>query len=394
MNPWRGLSGLPRALWILSAAGFVNRSGTMFLPFLILYLTKELGVSPSVAGGVFALFGFGALVAGPFVGRFADRFGPVRMMRLSLVLSGSLLLHDPLARTLPSIAVLTLLIAVANEAFRPASLSTISHLAAPEQRKAAFALNRLASNLGMSIGPALGGFLAAVSWPSLFFVDGATSLLAAATLILFFPRDVTFPSAPHESPGPSRREGLHDPALVFFLVALVPVSIVFFQHAASLPVYLVRDLGFPVWSFGLFHTINTLLIVLLEVPLNLATSRWPHRRTLALGSALVGAGFGALVFARSSPAVVLTIAVWTFGEMMLLPGMASWVADVAPPERRGAYMGLYGTAFNLAIVIGPPLGTYLLEHAGGSALWLTMFGLGLASAALFSRVKEPGRTGA
>src|SRR5512140_2208304 len=388
MNPWRGLSGLPRALWVLAGATLVKRSGTMFLPFLILYLTKDMGVSPSAAGAVFAIFGFGALVAGPFAGRLADRFGPVRMMRFSLVTSGALLLAVPLARSLPSIAGLTLLLALTGEAFRPASLAVISHLAAPDQRKAAFALQRLAVNLGMSIGPALGGFLAAVSWPALFLVDGATSLLAAATLVLLFPKDVSFPAARPASDEPHRREGFRDPVLAYFLLALLPVAVVFFQHESSMAVYLVRDLGFAVWTFGLLHTVNTLMIVFLEVPLNLAMARWPHRATLALGSVLVGTGFGALAFARSLPAVVLTIVVWTVGEMVLLPAMSSWVADAAPPESRGAYMGLYTMAFNLALVVGSPFGTALLEHGGGRALWLTMLALGLLSAALFTRVRE------
>ncbi len=171
----------------------------------------------------------------------------------------------------------------------------------------------------------------------------------------------------------------------------MPVGIVFFQHESSMALYLVRDLGIAVWVFGLLHTVNTLLIVFLEVPLNLATAHWPHRRTLVLGSLLVGAGFGALAFARSLPAVVATVVVWTFGEMMLLPGMASYVADVAPAGSRGAYMGLYTMAFSVAIVAGPPLGTALLDKAGGRALWLVMLAFGLLSALLFSRVREPDR---
>ena len=75
--------------------------------------------------------------------------------------------------------------------------------------------------------------------------------------------------------------------------------------------------------------------------------------------------------------------------MMLLPGMAAWVADVAPAGSRGVYMGLYGTAFSLAIVAGPPLGTALLERGGGKVLWLSMLALGLLSTLLFTRVKEP-----
>ena len=389
MNPWRGLAGLPRALWVLAGATLVNRSGTMFLPFLILYLTKDMGVSPSAAGGVFALFGIGALTAGPFAGRFADRFGPVRLMRISLVASGTLLLLVPLARSLASIAVLTLLLALAGEGFRPASLSVISHLAAPDQRKAAFALQRLAVNLGMSVGPALGGFLAAVSWPALFLADGVTSLLAAVTLVLLFPKDVSFPSARPAGEEPHRREGFRDPALDYFLLALLPVAVVFFQHESSMSVYVVRDLGFAVWTFGLLHTVNTLMIVFLEVPLNLAMSRWPHRYSLSLGSALVAVGFGSLAFARSLPAVILTIVVWTFGEMVLLPAMSSFVAEISPSGSRGVYMGLYTMAFNFAIVVGPPLGTALLEHGGGRLLWLTMLALGLASSALFARIREP-----
>jgi predicted MFS family arabinose efflux permease len=222
-------------------------------------------------------------------------------------------------------------------------------------------------------------------------VDGATSLLAAAMLLLFFPRDAALPKAAAPPAGVSRREGLRDPALVFFLAALVPVGIVFFQHESSMAVFLVRDVGYAVWIFGLLHTVNTLLIVFLEVPLNLATSDWPHRRALVLGSLLVAAGFGALAWARSLPAVVATVVVWTFGEMILLPAMSSWVADAAPESKRGAYMGLYTMAFSLALVVGAPLGTSLLEHGGGRVLWLAMLGLGLLSAVLFARVKDPRR---
>lgn len=391
LNPWRGLSGLPRALWVLAGASLVNRSGTMFLPFLVLYLTSQRGFTAGAAGVVFALFGAGSLVIAPVAGRMADRFGAVRLMRIALVASGALLLLVPFARGMPAIGGLTLLIALTGEMFRPASLSVVSHLAAPGQRKAAFALQRLAVNLGMSVGPAVGGFLAAVSWPALFIVDGVTSLLAAATLILFFPKNALPPAEPSSGLGASRREGLRDPALVFFLAALVPVCVVFFQHESSMSVFLVRDVGLAVWVFGLLHTVNTLLIVFLEVPLNLAMAHWPHRRALVLGSVLVAAGFGALAWARSLPAVVATVVVWTFGEMILVPSMSSWVADAAPPDKRGAYMGLYTMAFSFALVLGGPLGTSLLEHGGGRTLWLTMLGLGLVSAALFTRVKEPER---
>jgi predicted MFS family arabinose efflux permease len=388
VNPWRGLSGLPRGVWVLVAATLVNRTGTMFLPFLVLYLTRARGYTPGEAGATLALFGAGALLAGPLAGRLSDRFRPVRVMQISLTASGALLLVFPFVHSAFVISALVLLIAFVSEAFRPASLSVVSHLVAPERRKAAFALQRLAINLGMSVGPAAGGFLAEVSWPSLFIVDGVTSLLAALTLAFFPPREgsvSTGSGAPRPLPA---RPASVDARFLFFLAAVIPVGIVFFQHESSMALYFVRDLAFAASTYGLLHTVNTLLIVLLEVPLNLATSHWPHRRALVLGSILVGAGFGALAFARSLPGVILTIVVWTFGEMVLLPGLAAYVAEVAPEERRGAWLGLYTTSFNVALFIGPAFGTLLLEHFGGRVLWGTMFALGLLSALLFARVED------
>jgi MFS family permease len=318
----------------------------------------------------------------------------MRVMPGSLGISGALLLLFPLARGPLAIAGLAILLAFVSEAFRPASLSVIAHTVVADRRRSAFALQRLATNLGMSIGPAVGGFLAEVSWPALFLADGVTSLAAAGVLLALFPKEAGAPASAPETLDQPRRVGLRDPAFVLFLAAIVPVGIVFFQHESSMALYLVRDLGIAVWVFGLLHTVNTLLIVFLEVPLNLATAHWPHRLTLVLGSLLVAAGFGALAFARSLPAVVATVVVWTFGEMMLLPGMSSYVADAAPAGSRGAYMGLYTMAFSLAFVVGQPLGTALLDKAGGRALWLVMLALGLASALLFSRVLEPGRAAA
>ncbi len=160
MTRSEGLRALPRAVWVQCLATFVNRSGTMVLPFLLLYLTRDLGLSPSTGGAIVALYGATALVTSPFAGRLCDRFGPIRLMTVSLALSGLVLLAFPVARTPLAVAAATVLWAVVSELFRPASLSAIASAVGPENRKTAFAVNRLAINLGMSIGPALGGLLA------------------------------------------------------------------------------------------------------------------------------------------------------------------------------------------------------------------------------------------
>ena len=396
MNPWRSLRHLPRAVWILSFVTLINRAGMMALPFLVLYLTKNLGYAATTAGLVISVYGFGALIFAPISGKLSDRFGPFRLMQYSLLLSGVILLCFPLAAKLEVILLLTLLWAIISEAFRPASLSAITGIVPPEQRKIAYALNRLAINLGMSIGPAAGGFLILISYPMLFWVDGATSLLAGVVLAFALRKDQKFLAAiaqlqtevawSQTTAKASPRTALADKRLFFFLLAIIPVIIVFFQHESTLPLFLVSDLQLPESTYGILFSVNTILIVLTEVPLNLAMAHWSHRHTLTLGALLFGVGFGANIFATGLFSAALSVIIWTVGEMIFLPGAVAYMAEVAPAERRGEYMGLYQMTFSLGFTLSGWIGTTLFQHAGSVALWAMMLLAGCVSAAALWRI--------
>ena len=391
-NPWRGLAGLPREMWVLASATLVNRAGSMVLAFFVLYLTRDVGLSIGTAGLMVLLYGGGALVAAPVAGRLADRFGPIRVMRISLFASGLVMLVFPAARSLPAIVALTLALSVTAESFRPANLTIVGDLVAPAKRKPAFALNRLAINLGMSVGPAVGGVLAGVSFRWIFLVDGGTSLLSGVILAFStFPPHRRAPRELEDSIAPRLSAAAHrDPRLLYFLVAMFPISFVFFQHISTMPVYLVRDLKIPEAGYGLLFTLNTLLIVFLEVGINTATAHWPHRRTLALGAALCGIGFGSLAWARDVWQVAATVVVWTFGEMLIFPGMADYLTDIAPEARRGEYMGLSQMMMGLAFMLGPWGGLQILASRGPYELWLLTLALGLVAALLMLRLRGSG----
>jgi predicted MFS family arabinose efflux permease len=395
MNPWKGLKGLPREAWVLCISTLVNRSGTMALPFLVLYLTQGRGLPPAKASLVLSVYGLGGLFVGPLAGRVADRLGALRIMQWSLLLSGCILLVFPALGHYGTILALTVVLSVVTEAFRPANLSLLSQVVEPEQRKAVFALNRLAVNLGMSVGPAVGGLLAGTSFSLIFWVDGATSLLAALTLVF------GFRAGRGENAGrPAARGGAEegkpawrDAALWGFVVALLPVLAVFFQLNSTLPLFLVRDLGQKAAAFGFLLSINTLIIVFVEVPLNLAIAHWPHRRTMVLGVLLTGLGFGGYALAGGFWSAVPATVVWTFGEMLLFPGTAAFVADLSPESRRGEYMGLYTMTFAIAFTVGPFAGTVLYSALGASVLWGASAVAALVSALLMARVKEPAKEG-
>lgn len=384
MNPWRGLGGLPREVWILSGATLLNRMGTMALPFLALYATQGMGFSPARAGEAMLAYGAAALVAAPLGGHLSDRIGSLRVMRISLALSALLMTAIPLVRGWPAMLTLVMLWALAGESFRPASMAILTDLAPEDRRKAVFSLNRLAVNLGMSIGPVLGGLLAQRSFHALFWADGATSLGAALVLLLAIRSDPSRHSADHPPRHPFT--ALADRRLSLFLLAIIPVMVVFLQHEGALPVFLVKDLGFTPAFYGSLFTLNTALIVLLEVRINLATAHWPGRRTLMLGALLTAGGFGALAFLHGRMAIWITVLVWTFGEMTLMPAMSDHVAHLAPPARRGEYMGLFSMAVSVAFTVGPWFGLLLLGRCGATTLWIFMGLFGALSALAFWRV--------
>jgi MFS family permease len=392
-NPWRGLGALPPKIWIHFAATLVNRMGTMAIPFLVLYLTKDVGFTAARAGLVLSLYGAGSLVVSPFLGKLADRVGHVRMMKASLFSSGLVMLAYPLAHSPVAIGAVTLALAVTAEAFRPASLSVLTDLAPPTQRKAAFAVNRLAINLGMSIGPAVGGYLAEVSFPAIFRVDGATSLLSYAVLALtgFKVAEHTLAVGAEGGPAPGSvpqsRPAYTDMQLIAFLAACVPLAAVFFQHEGALPLDVVRDIGLPASFFGWMFTINTVLIVLFEVRLNLTTAHWPHQKSLFTGGLFLAVGFGSMAFCRTGPAIALTVVIWTIGEMILLPSMSNVVAELAPVDRRGEYMGLYSASWGIAFAIGPWLGTFMLDGFGHVALWGGTFAVAALAAIAMGRMR-------
>ncbi len=391
MNPWRGLKGLPADAWIISAATLVNRSGTMVLIFLVLYLTGSLGFAPEVAALGVTIYGIGAIVAGPITGALCDRFGSRAVMQWSLISSGIALALVPLARGVTAVFAALFVWSLLAEAFRPACMAAITEVAGPGQSRAGIALVRLAINVGMSIGPAVGGLLATVSFTALFLADAATSVAAGILLLLWRPHAVaTVGEDASSTPYVSRWQALADRRLIWFLAAFTPVLMVFFQHEAATALYLVRDLGYSESFYGLLFTINTGIIILLEVPLNLSMSHWQHRAALALGAALVALGFGALAGAASLPAIIGTVVIWTFGEMILLPGSGAYVADIAPAGRRGQYMGFYTMTFGVAFAVGPWLGTLVLERAGARALWLGCLAAGAVSTLMLMRLPRGG----
>ena len=224
----------------------------MVLPFIALYANQELGASKGDAGLVLAAYGIGAFVTAPFAGKLSDKIGTLRMMKISLLSTGAFLFLYSIVTHFVLFLALTFVWAIISEAFRPASMSFISSEISSDRRKTAFALNRLAINLGMSIGPVMGGILSTINFHLLFYVDGITSLAAGVFLVLFPWEKHEVEEQPVTETTTSNQRGfvLKDKRLLYFLLALIPVEIVFFQHIGAYPLFIVSELGFSNAIFG------------------------------------------------------------------------------------------------------------------------------------------------
>lgn len=377
-------------MWVLFYTTLINRSGTMVIPFLVLYLTQKIGVTASEAGVALLVYGIGAFISAPLTGRLADKIGALKVMKISLVGTSAVMLIYGFITDYYLILVFSFILSVINEAFRPANLSLISEIVAPAQRRISFALNRLGINIGMSIGPVAGGFLILIDYHFLFYVNAFASLAAGIYLTAtpWTSLSETDSTASEITAPLVGTSVLKDLKFLFFLIAVVPANLVFFQHIGGLPLYIVDDLKYTTAAFGLFSAINTVLIIIAEVPLNNMMANMSYSRSMFIGALLAAIGFGAMAIARDITPLIITIIIWTFGEMIFFPVTAAYASEIAPAKKRGEYMGYFQMTFSFAFSVGPWLGAVVYEKYGSVILWSGALVMGLITAVLILFVKE------
>jgi MFS family permease len=380
-----GIRSLPAPVWILCAGTFVNRFGSFVAVFLVLYL-RSRGYSIAEAGLVVSFYGVGNVIAAGVGGWTADRFGRRNALALSMFSSAVTLLLLSQAQSLPLIIVLTTLAGLTGEMYRPAAAALLTDLTPAGERIPAFALNRLAINLGFAAGPAVAGLLAERSFFLLFLGDALTSAAFGVIALTTLPEGVRVRRG-EERRGEAVRTMLRDRAFVFFLVSSVLGAFVYFQSQTTFPLH-VRASGLSDSDYGLLISLNGLAIVLFELPLVAITQRFPYRPVLTVGSLLVGLGFALNAVANDLPELALTVLIWTLGEIIYAPVASAYVADIAPEHLRGRYQGAWGLTWGLAYVFAPAVGAAIFAWSA-DGLWLICGLLGLAAALLLLAARPP-----
>ncbi|HUF10558.1 MAG TPA: MFS transporter [Rhodothermales bacterium] len=354
-----------REAWILYAGTFINRFGSFVIVFLILYLTGK-GYSVEQAGFAVGVYGVGTLIASLVGGQLADHLGRRSTIALSMFSAAVVMMAFPLAERYWNLVTLAGLAGLTSELYRPASAALLTDLTIAGQRVPAFAMYRLAINLGMAFGPAVGGFLAGYSFVWIFVGDALTSAAFGVVALTALPKDL--PQLSH-----SRRYALDfgpvlkDRRFVLFLIASLLGALVFFQHNSTFALQ-VKAYGFSNAIYGTLISLNGLIVLLLELPITSLTQRPKAYSMMMLGIVMVGIGFGATAFSPTVLLLAFTVVIWTIGEIIYAPVASAFVADTAPDNLRGRYQGAWGVTHGFGLVLGPTLGTLLFSRSPG-LLW-------------------------
>jgi predicted MFS family arabinose efflux permease len=356
----RAYSGLSRAVWGLAALLFVNRCGTMVLPFLVVYLIKVEGYAEYHAIQFLSVYGVGA-VAGAYTGGvLTQRFGPMRVVAASLLLSGPGYFAIPFCHTAGALIAVLLYLSFTAEIIRPAISTATAERCTPETLAQSFALNRLALNLGMSIGPAIGGALAAAGyWSLLFSINGVFCALSGLVTLAVFDLSNKHGETTTAERSPGSGNPWRDRPYLVYLTMQALVMLVFFQTMSTLPAYWTEQYGLRPDQIGLLFVINTLLIVLFEMVLTDRLRHFPTLPVVGAGAALICVGFGATAFGSGLWFAAMLAVVWTVGEMLAAPFGMTHVAQRATGRNRPAYMGLNSMSIAAAGVAAPLAGAAL-----------------------------------
>lgn len=356
----QAFSNLQRNIWVLSIAMFINRSGSMVLLFTSLYLTRDLHFSIADAGMAMSCYGIGSVLGSYSGGWLTDRRSYYDIMISSLLVCAAVLMLMTVVTSLAGIAAIMFFYAFTADVFRPANAKAIAVFSDDSNRTRSVSLVRLAVNLGFSVGPAVGGFVAVnLGYTWLFVIDASTSVLAALMLMVYLPRKkVELKKSDHAVLNDVSTSAYRDWKYLLFIVGVAIYATCFFQIFASVPQYFNKVCHYNEDVIGLLLAFNGLLVVLIEMPLMMILEKNQRNFTYILvGVLCLPISFLILKFGAGLliTAILYTVVI-TFSEIFAMPFMMNYSLSRPKKERQGQYSALYSIAYGIANIAAPSVG--------------------------------------
>jgi len=374
--------GFRREIWILAIITFINRAGTMVLPFLSKYLKEDLHFTYNQVGWIMVAFGLGSMLGSWLGGKLSDKIGFYKIMIFSLFTTGISMFLIQYITTFWGLCIGMFCLMVIADMFRPAMFVSLGAYAKPENRTRALTLVRLAVNLGFAAGPALGGLIImGIGYQGLFWVDGASCIISISIFALLvkekkkiLTHDTTESSLKTKSP-------FQDRIFWVFLFVSFVTAMIFFQLFTTLPLYHNEKFGLSELQTGLLMTLNGLLIFALEMPTVgfMERKAFPKIKIIILGSFVMSLSFFLLLINVWAGILVISMICISIGEILAFPFSNAFALSRAPKGQEGRYMALYTMSFSLAHIISSKIGFEIITRLGYQINWLFMGCIGIAA---------------
>ncbi len=394
------LQAYPRQFWLLFTGMLISTIGSsMIWPFLMIYVTEKLGLSLSVSASlntINALAGLGSVF---FVGHLVDRMGRKWAMVISLTLNGIVYLLQAQAGSYGTFAIVMGLAGAANPLYRVAADAMMADLLPKEKRIGGYSLMRMSNNLGVSIGPAIGGFINSSSYGLAFYI-AAGGMIIYGLLMLLFARETMPASSGVEAETRTHEKGLGGYGTVLrdrhFLSFVGLFTLVQFCAATVwilLSVYAKHQYGVHENLYGWIPTTNALMVVLFQIGVTAITRRFSALPVMAVGAMIYAVATGSVGIGQGFWAFEASMVVMTIGELIIMPTASTYIANLAPADMRGRYMSFFSLSWGAASGLAPLIGGNLGDRLGPQATWFAAGLVGLAAVSGFlvlnARKKSP-----
>jgi len=379
----------PRPFWTLVGVTFIDHlGGALLFPFFALYITSKFGVGMTEVGLLFAVFSISSFAGSFLGGALSDRMGRKGMLIFSLVSTSISSVLMGLVNSLSAFFVLALVVGIFTETGGPARQAMVADLLPEEKRAQGYGIIRVVFNLSVTIGPAIGGFMASRSYLLLFIADAVISLISAFIVWRAMPetKPVAQPGAQQESIGGTFKgysRVLRDTLFVLFIGANVLMVFVYMNMNTTLGVYLRDVHGIIEARYGLILSMNAAMVVLFQFPITRRIEKLPPMMMMALGSALYAVGFAMYGFVSTFTLFLVAMAIITIGEMLTAPVGQALIARFAPEDMRGRYMAIAGFSYGIPYAVGPLFAGLILDNTDPRILWWAAGIIGIMAVTMF-----------
>ncbi len=375
----------PSQFWVIVGSNFIDHvGGALIFPFFALYITRKFQVGMTEVGLLFALFSIADMFGTMIGGALTDFLGRKGMIIMGLIVSALTSLAMGFVQQLEWFYVMGVISGLFATAAEPAHQAMLTDILPEKKRAEGFGVMRVAMNLSVAIGPAIGGFIASYSYLILFIADTVTSLITA--LIVYLVVEETLPEEKEETARKSFKqtfvgygEVLKDRKFMMFVLISTIATIVYSQMYSTLSVFLRDVHGIPESGYGWLMTLNAGMVVLFQFMITRKISKHPPMLIMALGSLFYVIGFGMYGFVNAYFLFMLAMAIITIGEMVIIPVAQAYVGEAAPEDMRGRYSGVMGFSWMIPWMIGPLMAGLIMDYGDPNWVWYGSAILGLVA---------------